>query len=170
MFLLQIHFFCFLFLFFLHILYVYLDCDGPELTRKSSSRETVCSHCWSSTAGMRCASTVDAKWLPAMPREGWIKATGCGIPMSLITGGKLCRGIWENPEVETLFGLLSVQSFNSPELQTSAVHFHLDQRAQPQFQACKHSETSAAESVIFPPRIFQVDILKQTLLCSWPHL
>lgn len=89
--------------------------------------------------------------------------------MSLITEGILCRGTWENPEVGTLSDLLSAQSSDSPDLQTSAVHFHLDQRAQPQFQACKHSETSAPESMIFPLRIFQVDILKQTPLCCQTH-
>lgn len=65
---------------------------------------------------------------------------------------------------------LAVRSLNSPGLQTSAVRFHLDQRAQPQFQACKHGETSAAESMVFPLRILQVDVLKQTLPCFWPHL
>lgn len=89
--------------------------------------------------------------------------------MSLITEGRLCRGTWENPEVGTVSDLLSVQSFDLPALQTSAVRFHLDQRAQPQFQACKHTETSAAESMIFPLRIFQVDILKQTPSCCLPH-
>lgn len=61
------------------------------------------------------------------------------------------------------------RALTRPCCKTSAVCFHLDQRAQPQFQACKHSETSAAESMIFPPRIFQVDILKQTPLCCRPH-
>lgn len=97
-------------------------------------------------------------------------ARGSGIPMSLITEGRLCRGTWENLEVETVPDWVSEQSFDSPELQTSAVRFHSDQRAQPQFQACKHSETSAAESMIFPLRVFQVDILKQTPPCCWPHL
>lgn len=64
----------------------------------------------------------------------------------------------------------AVRSLNSPGLQTSALCFHLDQRAQPQFEACKHGETSAPESTIFPLRIFQVDVLKQTLPCFWPHL
>lgn len=48
--------------------------------------------------------------------------------------------------------------------------FILDQRAQPRFKACKHSETSAAESMIFPPRALQVDILKQTVPHGRPHL
>lgn len=120
-------------------------------------------------APTQSVSTGDAKWLQAVPRERWIKATGRGIPMSLITEGRLWRGTWENPEVGTVSDLLSERSFDSPVLQTSAVRFHLDQRAQPQFQACKHSETSAAQSVIFPLRIFQLDILKQTPSCCQPH-
>lgn len=121
-------------------------------------------------APIQSVSTGDAKWLQAVPREGWIKATGRGIPMSLITEGRLRRGTWENPEAGTLSDLLCEQSLDSPALQTSAVHFHLDQRAQPQFQACEHSETSAAVSMIFPLRVFQVDILKQTPPCCRPHL
>lgn len=54
-------------------------------------------------------STGDAKWSQAVPKERWIKATGRGIPMSLITEGRLCRGTWENPEVGTLSDLLPEQ-------------------------------------------------------------
>lgn len=43
-------------------------------------------------APTQSVSTVDAKWLQAVPGEGRIKATGRGIPMSLITEGSLCGG------------------------------------------------------------------------------
>lgn len=52
------------------------------------------------------------EWLQAVPRERWIKATSHGIPMSLITEGKLCRGTWENPEVGTVSDLLSEPSLS----------------------------------------------------------
>lgn len=146
---------------------------------------------WKSVVSVVChswhwlsISTEDAKWLPgAVPRQGWIRAAGSGIPMSVIAEGRLCMGTWEILEVETLSDLLYEQSFDCPVLQTSAVHFHLDQRAQPQFQACKHSETSAAESLIFPLSIFlsghiktNFSMLSATPLTTgvltilWPHV
>lgn len=79
-------------------------------------------------ASAQNVSTGYAKWGVTVPGEDWIKAMGCGIPVSLITEGKLCRGTWENPEVGTVPDLLSVQSLDSPALQTSAACFYLDQR------------------------------------------
>lgn len=114
-------------------------------------------------------SAGDAKWSQVVPRESSIEAMGRGIPTSLITEGRLCMETWENPEVGTVSDLLCEQSFHSAVLQTSAVLSHSHQRAKPQFQACKHSETSETESVIFPLRIFQMDILKQTPSCCRPH-
>lgn len=54
-------------------------------------------------ASSQNVSTGDAKRSLAVPGEKWIKASGCGIPTSLITDGRLCRGTWENPEVGTAF-------------------------------------------------------------------
>jgi len=131
-----------------------------------SEQTLVVCHCWHRLN----VSTGDAKWSQVLPRLRQIKAMGRGIPTSLITEGKLCRETWENPEKETVSDLLfEQQSFDLPMLQTSAGRFCLDQRAKPQFQACKHSETSAAKSTIFPLRTFQMDILKQTPSCCQPH-
>lgn len=111
-------------------------------------------------------SAGDAKWLQVVPRERWIKATGRAVVFPCLwsqkvdsTGkpGKIWR--WEKVLICS----------DSPVLQTSVVSFHLDQRAQPHFQACKQRETSAAESMIFPVRVFREGLLKQTPPCCWPH-
>lgn len=105
-----------------------------------------------------CQERDEARHQPAVFRELWSQKVD-----SAGESGKIRR--WKH-----FLTCSAVRSLNSPGLRTSAVHFHLDQRAQPQFQACKHGETSAAGSMIFPLRIFQVDVLKQTLACFWPHL
>lgn len=61
---------------------------------------------------------------------------------------------------------LREQSSGSPVSANLCGAFSFRSKApNPNSKACKHGETSAAESAIFPQRTFQVDILKQTPAC-----